>query len=138
MTTSRDEAQSLSIAPDGINEETFRQVLEVQVQDIRNRTEELQLRHRELEYNSSHAQDILHAQERDRDAARVHIRKVRYANLIFASLATTLVAAIVVVAMMMDKDALAADLLKITISLVAGAVGGYGFARSRRYDADDE
>jgi len=80
----------------------------------------------------------LHAQERDRDAARVHIRKVRYADLLFAALAAVLVAGLVITAMIMDKDALAADLLKITISLIAGAVGGYGFARARRYGAEDD
>jgi len=127
----------LPVTADDLSEDTIRRVFEIQLLEIRNRTEELQLRNRELEHNSTHAQEILRAQERDRDAARLHVRKLRYVNLIFVALVTVLVTALVVVAMTMDKDELAADLLKITLSLTAGAVGGYGFARSRRYSADD-
>jgi len=133
-----DNQHLLPITAEDLSEDTIRRVFDIQLLEIRNRTEELQLRNKELEHNSAHAQEILHAQERDRNAARVHIRKLRYGNLIFAALATVLVTALVTAAMVLDKDQLAADLLKITISIVAGAVGGYGFARSRRYNVDDD
>jgi len=136
--TSPDDRSLLPITAEDLSEETVKRVFDIQLLEVRNRAEELQLRNKELEHNSAHAQEILHAQERDRNAARVHIRKLRYVNLIFAALATVLVASLVTAAMMLDKDELAADLLKITISLAAGAVGGYGFARSRRYDTDDD
>jgi len=53
-------------------------------------------------------------------------------------LAAVLLTGLVTAAMLMDKDELAADLLKISLSLTAGAVGGYGFARSKRYNSDDD
>lgn len=63
-----------------------------------------------------------------------------YAKLGFAALIVTIVAALVVMAMFMDKDDLARDLIKISVSLVAGAFGGYGFAKaqSRRSNDEDE
>lgn len=130
--------QNLPSPPRELSEETVQGLLEVQRMELQTRSEELKLRHRELDHNSSHAEKILNAQERDRNDTRKHIRRVNYANLVFAVLVIIVVAALVGTAMVLNKDALAADLLKISISLAAGAVGGYGFARSRQQLKNDD
>lgn len=121
-----------------ISESTIQNLLEVQKLELKNRSEEIQLRHRELDQNSAHAEKILQAQERDRNASREHVRKIGYANLIFGGVVIVLVVALVGAAMIMDKDELARDLVKISVSLAAGAIGGYGFARSRDRRAQEE
>lgn len=81
MTTrQKQRAQNLPTVPNEISEDTIQNLLEVQRLELKNRSEEIQLRHRELDHNSSHAEKILQAQERDRDATRSHVRKVGYAN----------------------------------------------------------
>lgn len=130
--------QNLPSPPRELSEETVQGLLEVQRMELQTRSEELKLRHRELDHNSSHAEKILNAQERDRNDTRKHIRRVNYANLVFAVLVIIVVATLVGTAMVLNKDALAADLLKISISLAAGAVGGYGFARYRQQLKNDD
>lgn len=133
MSTQRQKTpQNLPAPPKEISEVTLQNLLDVQRLELKNRSEEIQLRHRELDHNSSHAEKILQTQERDRDATRAHVRKVGYANLGFAALVIIVVASLVIVAMMMNKDELARDLVKISVSLAAGAIGGYGFARARQ------
>jgi hypothetical protein len=138
MTSRHQHQKNLPSPTRELSEDTVKGLLEVQRMELQTRSEELKLRHRELDHNSAHAEKILNAQERDRNDTRKHIRRVNYANLVFAVLVIGVVAALVGVAMVLNKDALAADLLKISISLAAGAVGGYGFGRSRQQTKSDD
>jgi ABC-type siderophore export system fused ATPase/permease subunit len=131
--------KTLASPPRELSEDTVNRLLKAQTMELQTRSEELKLRHRELDHNSAHAEKILNAQERDRNNTRKHIRRVNYANLAFAILVIVVVAVLIGTAMVLDKDALAADLLKISVSVAAGAVGGYGLARSRQHlKTDDE
>ncbi len=90
---------------------------------------EIDLRSQELKYNSAHAEKILGAQERDRNAEREFELEKERAKLIFAIACIALVSIIIIFGMYMDKDALVADIVKIFSGAVLGMIGGYGYAR---------
>lgn len=92
----------------------------------------------ELRNNSAHAEKILGAQERDREAERVHERKKDKHRYGFAALCVVLLVTLIVGGMYFNKDALIGDILKVLGGAIAGALGGYGISRIEpRQKADD-
>jgi len=112
-----------------VSDETFRLMVEQQGRETEVRKAEIDLRLQELKNNSAHAEKILGAQERDREAERVHVRKSIQTKLLFAGFCVLLLVGLIVAGMYMGKDALISDILKVLGGVVAGALGGYGYSR---------
>lgn len=130
----------LPVAPSGnrplpaLSEDTIKQLLEQQRRETDLRAQEMQLRMQELQNNSAHAEKVLATQERDIEAERSHARRMEKGRLIFAGFVLLGIASIVFAGMYLNKDALVSDMLKIMGGVVAGAIGGYGWARSHKDD----
>jgi len=131
-------AAPVAVPPKQLSEQTIQNLLEVQSKELSLRSKEMDLRLREMDNNSAHAEKILPAQERDREAGRAHERKIGLYNTVFASLALIALAAVIVIGMFLNKDALVSDIIKIVSGLVVGAFGGYGYAKVKAQEKSDE
>lgn len=123
--------------PAQISEETLKSLLAVQSQDLSLRSKELDLRAREMEQNSAHAEKILHAQERDREAERSHQRRMSRGRLILGGVVVLILAGLIMAGMAMNKDALVKDIIQIFGSAALGALGGYGVGIRKRGAPED-
>jgi cation transport ATPase len=123
-----------NLAPETIDRMVEQQMAETEVRRL-----ELDLRMQELKHTSAHAEKILGAQERDREAERSHERKKNRYHLLFAGFCVLLLVGLIVAGMHMGKDALISDILKVLGGAIAGALGGYGFSKAEasRKDADE-
>lgn len=119
-----------------ITEETLKNLLDVQGRELDLRSKEIDLRLKEMDNNSSHAEKILNAQERDREAERKHQRSLSKGRFIFVGIALVVLAGLIIAGMYLDKDALVKDLIQIVGSGVLGALGGYGYAARKRRSGD--
>lgn len=113
-------------------------MLEQQARETDVRRLEVDLRLQELKHSSAHAEKILGAQERDREAERSHERKKTRYQLAFAGFCVLALVALIVAGMFLNKDALVGDILKVLAGAIAGALGGYGYSKveSRRDDGE--
>lgn len=121
-----------------ISEETLKTLLDVQKQELTLRGKEFEIRLKEIEHNSSHAEKILQTQERDRASERHHQRCLDRNRHIAAGIALFLLVAVIVVGMYLNKDDLVGDIIKIVGGLVTGAIGGYGYAVSKHKRQEKE
>ena len=117
------------VRPPELSQEAILKLVEQQSKETDVRMAEIDLRSQEWKYNSAHAEKILGAQERDRNAEREFELEKERAKLIFAIACIALVSIIIIFGMYMDKDALVADIVKIFSGAVLGMIGGYGYAR---------
>lgn len=125
-------------APRQLSDETIRALIEQQAREADNRAKELQLRTIELQQNANHAKEILNAQERDREAERVHTRKSQRDKLIFAAIIVLLLVGMMVLGLYLQQPALVRDILQTLFTLAAGAIGGYGAAKVKAKQEKDE
>lgn len=123
-------------APVPLDPATIGLMVEQQARETEVRRAELELRSLELKHNSAHAEKILGAQERDREAERSHERKKARYVLLLAGFCVVVLVALVLAGMWLGKDALVGDILKVLGGAIAGALGGYGWARARSGSAD--
>lgn len=113
-----------------LTEETVKLLVEQQGREAELRTKELEVRLQELRNNSAHAEKVLGAQERDLADERAHVRGVLRDRLAFAGVTIVAIIGLICVGMYLGKDALVSDLIKVIGGAVAGALGGYGWARA--------
>lgn len=124
-------------APPQLNEQTIQQLIENQSKEQALRSQELQIRAQELEYQSKHASAILSAQERDREKVREHSRRMQRGPLIATVLIVCAVLGFTAWALYMNKDAVVMDIIKVLLGFAAGSMGGYGYAKSKKKEDDD-
>ena len=134
MAQGESKAPSRSLAPKAapMSDETFTMLLAQQARETEVRRAEIDLRMHELKNNSAHAEKILGAQERDREAERHHERRKTQYRLAFSGFCVVMLVGLVVGGMYMDKDALVGDILKVMAGAIAGALGGYGYSQSKQ------
>ena len=135
---SQNRALKEHVKPPAVSEETVGRMLEQQQRETEVRRQELDLRAQEMRYNSAHAEKILGAQERDREAERSHDRKKVSYLLLFAGFCILLFVALVLIGMYMGKDNLVQDFMKVVGGIVAGAFGGYGLAQGKKKKETEE
>ncbi len=125
------EALPANVAPrlSPFTDETVQHLLEVQAKELQLRSKEMDLRLRELDNNSAHAEKMLAAQERDRDKERIHGRSLRRDQLVFVGVLVLGLLLFSAYGISVGKEALVKDVLQIVLGGVAGALGGYGYAR---------
>lgn len=115
-----------------LNEETWRMLLAQQAQEANLRTQELQIRRQELDYQSKHALEIVGAQERDREKERLHLRTIERNKMIFGGVVLVVVVLFCCLGFYMNKDSIVRDTMQTLLGAVLGGVGGYGYATSQR------
>jgi hypothetical protein len=111
------------------SEETLSKLIEQQARESEVRKQEIDLRLQELKHNSAHAEKILGAQERDRNAERAFELKKETRKLIFTGFCIFMIVILVLLGMYMGKDVFVSDLLKILGVGIAGVLGGYGYSK---------
>ena len=124
--------------PVDLSPESIDRLIQVQSHDIEVRRSEVQLRMQELQHTSAHAEKILGAQERDREASRVHERKRELVRAVFGLILSAAVISVVICAMVMGKDALAERVIICVTSIICGALGGYGVGSQKAKEPSDE
>lgn len=112
-----------------LTDETVQNLLEVQAKELQLRSKEMDLRLREIDNNSAHAEKMLAAQERDRDKERHHNLSLRRDQLVFVGVLVVGLLLFSAYGISVGKEALVKDVLQVVLGGVAGALGGYGYAR---------
>lgn len=119
--------------------ETLNKVLEAQAQDMILKSEQNQIERERLEVDKQKDTNAfkfgmasLDAQAKDRVHARDCERGQRKDAQRMIILILLIIALLVAYALYLDKDALAEELIKAVVFLVAGGVGGYGIAMKKK------
>lgn len=104
---------------------------------VANQTKELEVRARELElhrqtdrHNFEYAQAALAAQVQDRQAERESRRKSKVHTYIFVSFVILLVIALVSIALWLNKDQVALEVIKAIVYLLSGGGAGYAIGKT--------
>ena len=125
--------------------ETLNKVLEAQAQDMILKSEQNQIERDRLEVDKQKDANAfkfgmasLEAQAKDRVHARDCERGQRKDAQRMILLILLIVALLVAYALYLDKDALAEELIKAVVFLVAGGVGGYGIAMKKKAKGDGD
>lgn len=116
------------------DEQTLQALLHLQNRELDVRTQEFSLRGKQLDNNSAHAEKMLAAQERDRIEQRKHERGVQLIKLIGWGVLLFALLAFAIYGMYLDKEAMVKDVLQIIVGAVVGALGGYGYGKSKPKD----
>lgn len=113
-----------------ITEATLAEFFSLQRLEAENRSKELDIRRREVDSSDKYAEKVLAAQVNDFASERTHRRGVLRDRMVFATIVVLILSLLMGYCMYLGKDALVQDLIKIFGSLIAGAIGGYGWART--------
>lgn len=124
--------------PPELKQETMDRLIQLQFTEAENRKSEIQLRHEELKYNSSHAEKILSAQVHDREDERNFELKKGRSKLWFYVFCIFVLAFIIVYGIYAGKDELVNDMIKILSGLISGAIGGYGWRAIKEISKTDK
>jgi cation transport ATPase len=132
------EDEYIEISPE-TNIELFKQFIEYQNKELAIKSEENQLNDKELDRNFQLAkmqmQEIASDRKDDRQSNQQTLTKV----LGFSAVVVLTLAGFLGYAMNLGKDAIALEIIKAIIYLVAGAFGGYstGLTRGKNSSYDD-
>lgn len=110
-----------------LSESTVNRLLDAQARDQELKARELSIRHEELKAQSEFAHKMLSAQVGDRQSERVHISKLLSVKLGAAGVVLILVLGFLSYGMYLGKDAMVMETIKILLSTLVGAFGGYGY-----------
>lgn len=122
-----------------LTEETLRELLSVQKQELALRVKEVERDNAEINLNKSVAQQSIEAQERDRKHDREELTKRQKTHQNYTLLILLLILVFSGYAMHIGQTAIVLDILKIIIAFV----GGMGFQayrnnRNKRLSGDDD
>ncbi len=126
MEDQKNERSGTQLAPGAVT-----QLIENQKHELELRAGELRLKAQEDEHAFKHAGKALEAEERDRRderLSRIRAAKHRYW---FVGLITTVCLLFVLTLVYMGKDQLAAEIVKMAVSLATGAIGGFFYGRNK-------
>jgi flagellar motor component MotA len=118
-----------------VSEETLRELLSVQKQELTVRFEELQRDKAEISLNQSLAQQSIDAQERDRKHEREEVTKRQKTHQNFVLFVVFLILAFSGGAMWMGQSALVLDLSKVIVGFVGG-MGYFAWRNNKRSDVE--
>jgi hypothetical protein len=130
MAAEQSKNQPARVGP--LSEDTARQFLANQAQELALRSKELDLRKTELQHNSQFAEAALTAQAKDRVDERQHKRSAARERMIFGAIVLVVLIAFAAYALYLNKDAIVIELVKIIGPFVVGAAGGYYVGKSRQ------
>lgn len=119
------------------NEATVNRLIDNQSREQELKAKELQIRHEELKAQSEFAQKMLSAQVTDRQSERAHISSLLNVKLIAVGIVFLLVVGFLCYGLYLGKDALVSDTIKILLSTVVGAFGGYGYRANKERQKEE-
>ncbi|PAT31894.1 hypothetical protein CLI92_08990 [Vandammella animalimorsus] len=111
-----------------ISEQTLQRMLALQESKIALELKQTELASKEIDHNSSIADKSIAAQAADRKDERAVQRAMHLHRLVFAGFVVLVVVALIIVALLNDKDAIVLDLTKV----IFGFVGGWGASAAWR------
>jgi hypothetical protein len=126
MSQPPDKSQDLPVPP--FNVDLF---LQNQAQEITLRREEIELKREQAKQNFEYANKALTAQLEDRERERAFTYKDRHGARMFLGLMVFLLALFLSIALFLDKDQIALEIIKIIGLLFAGGLGGYALGRQQ-------
>lgn len=119
--------------------EWFGKFLEIQAKEIEERAEERKLRAQNEQNQFELAKLSLSAQERALAGENNSVTDRRRDTYMLIGFLVLLVIALVGIAMWLDKDAIAIEIVKAAVFLTAGGAGGYAVGRGKsRSESDDD
>lgn len=110
-----------------ISEPTVNRMLDAQSRDQELKARELVIRQEELKAQADFAHKMLAAQVGDRQGERTHVSKLLAIKLAASGVALVLLLGFLGYGLYLNKDAIVIDTIKIVLSTVVGAFGGYGY-----------
>ena len=119
-------------------QQMFEQLLENQKQDLELRAQQLELDKQKDNNALAFGRDALKAQAEDRAHERELGRKTKRDVLWLVGVLAVMIVTVVIVAMCMDKDAIAQEVIKAVIYVGVGGAGGYGVGRAGRPKGDNQ
>lgn len=117
-----------------ISEDTVKELLAVQRQELSLRLEEVKRDSAEIAHNQSIAKQSIEAQERDRKHEREEVTKRQSSSQWFILLVTLVVVVFAGYALYIGKEAVVLDVVKVLIGFAGGM--GYQAWRDRKQDTD--
>lgn len=115
----------------GASPELIERWLENQNKQIEAKARETELQFQQDNHAFEFGKLSLDAQGRDRIHERTNSRKSQRDKMVFVFAIILVIAVLVAVALFLNKDEIALELVKAVIYVTAGAVGGYGYARTK-------
>jgi len=131
-TTPHRVVQSQSLTPELIS-----QLLENQAKEIEIKAQELDLQKQQDENNFEFGKKALDAQLSDRKMQRDcnnNLQKNQYLLISFLSL---IIVAVIIISLYFNKDAIAIEIIKAVVFILAGGLGGYGL-KSKEYSQNND
>ena len=110
-----------------LSEPTVNRLLDAQARDQELKARELAIRQEELKAQSEFAHKMLAAQVGDRQGERTHISKLLVIKLAASGAVLILLLGFLAYGLYLGKDAIVMDTIKILLSTIVGAFGGYGY-----------
>ena len=109
--------------------ELIRQFLHLQAQEINLRFEQINLQKQSITNSHEYAQKSLEADLVDFDRERKHTRTIGRDRMVFAGFVVLVFAAFITIALYLNKDQVAMEVIKTLGTLLIGGLGGYSIAR---------
>ena len=120
-----------------VTEATIQRMLSVQEQKLSLELRQTEISLRELDHNQKIADKSIEAQAADRKDERVVAKDMQMHRLIFASVMAALAIGFTLVALMMNKDALVLDLVKVFLGFAGGWGASMAWNRKKSAEQDD-
>lgn len=120
----------------GMAPELFREFLDNQSRELEIRSRELELQKQKDDHGFDFGKRALDAQVVDRREQRVFQLKSRRSSYIFAVIVGLIFLALLITALILNKDQVALEIIKAIIFITTGGAGGYAIGRSRQ-NSDD-
>jgi hypothetical protein len=105
--------------------------LQNQAQEIALRRGELDLRREQAQQNFEYANKALAAQLEDRERERAFVHRDRLGARILFGLMILVLALFLSIALLLDKDQIAMEIIKLIGAFLAGGIGGYALGRQQ-------
>lgn len=126
MSQPPDKPQDIPIPP--FNVDLF---LQNQAQEIALRHEEIELKREQAQHNLEYANKALDAQLEDRERDREFALKGQRGARIFLGSMVFILVMFLSVALFLNKDQIAMEIIKIIGAFLAGGIGGYALGRQQ-------
>jgi hypothetical protein len=105
--------------------------LQVQSQEIETRQQEITAREKESENAHQYALKSLEVQADNLEKDRQHKRTVYRDRLLFATVSILVLAIFLTIALFLNKDQIAIEIVKAIVYLAVGGLGGYAYHQLR-------
>jgi hypothetical protein len=115
-----------------LDPDLIHRLLENQARELALRERELLIQQQQAQNGHQYAQLALNAQAEDRKQIREHNKIHRRERLYFATFISILITGFVIYALQIGKDAIAIEVLKALVYLLAGGAGGYSLRGSEK------